>query len=190
MPTFEFTVPRKALVAAALPVPPRPEGEEASDDEGVVFRFELYPTGRETLRIEQRTDDLNGGLATTMDLQLATSQLGAKAREYAEAVVWPQGRPTDDDGNWRDATPEEEATYRAAWGEAPQVPQLTRLLDMQTRQEILAEWPVLARSIPAGWERPEDLRMPRALLEGIIRAYAAAKLEAATRLGKPQLSGQ
>lgn len=182
MPTFSFSLPYAEIARAGLPA--HTGGADLS------FTFELYPTGRESLQIQQRIDDLNGGLKTTADMQLAVQQLSASAREHAERMVWPDGPELDDDGTPRAPTPEEDEAYRAAWATAPTMGQLTRLLDLQTRQEILAEWPILARSIPTGWSAPEDLRMPPQLLNLIMRSYAAAKLEASTALGKSQLSGQ
>jgi hypothetical protein len=190
--TFSFVVPLSwrgvpfAEGATALSFLAADGSEASAEADAAKFCFRLFPTGRDDIAIQSRLDELNGGIAQTVDLDRGILNLSRSLRENYEQMLWPEGRPKAE-------TPEEaaeqEQQFSAAWNanaldDEQDRAVLGRMQHLEERQRHIAEWPLLGQGLPPAFADLADAPLPSRIREAILTCYRRAKLEAETAAGK------
>lgn len=146
------------------------------------FKFHLFPTMQQVIKIERQIDELNGGIGETVDLQLAIDQQYAAMSRSYEAELWPDGRPKPADNV--EAAAQELLLDAMFQGDRKERAVLDRLTRLRDRHRMCAEWRTLKISVPSGFDDIATLAAPIAVQEAIVSAYTRAKLEAEAAAGK------
>jgi hypothetical protein len=140
------------------------------------FTFYRSPTVLERTRILGRMHELAGGLAAYVELQAALESTGEKVRRRLNAELWPDGRPETDDPAERKA---QEVAFNAAWmvDATPTRAHWLHLRDIVDRWEFMAQWEVLAASVPPGWASVADVEADETMSTLLRTAFKEAFAE-------------
>ncbi len=157
-----------------------------NESEAALFTFHRSTTPGERERVLMRAHVVAGGIAAWMDIQLGIDGVRNDIRTALIADLWPDGEP---ERKSPAIARENEAAIVAAWRaeDSEQRRYLRTMQAMANRIDVIATWPILAVSVPPGWE---DLNDRDDLTDEILHAILIAWNNAFEPVveGKPQPS--
>lgn len=171
--------------------------ETTIQSERVVFRFHLWPNGREELATQTRLDAINGGIGNTVDLERGIRQTYQAITTALERRVWPAGRPEVEGETEKRLQLEllAQAFHAISWlpvqDDDEEGKVLLRRRDaydrmslLRDQQEMAASWTPLIVSPPPGWEDIAERELRTTYRDALTNAFIAARDAAVAASGK------